>query len=84
MNFVPFPFPLSTGDILIAPFWDDFDVGAGGQILFRQTSDEELLALTGSTINDAFFLDFSPTLLFIATWDGVPGFTTINVCVYAK
>ena len=46
----------------------------GGQILFRQSVDEILLDVVGSAINEAFMMNFSPSLLFIATWDRVPGF----------
>lgn len=79
-DFFPRPFPLS-GEVLIAPFWDDFDVRQGGQILFRQTDDEILLERVGSSIND----DFSPALLFIATWDRVPRFSLpSNVILRSK
>lgn len=44
------------------------------QIVFRTADDEALLAEVGSSVNDAFDVDFSPTSLFIATWDGVPRF----------
>ena len=74
LDFIPSPFPLNTADVLIAPFWDDFDVGQGGDILFRQTNDESLLEAVGTRIEEGLMWDFSPTLLFIATWDGVPGF----------
>ena len=73
-NFVPNPFPLNTNNVLIAPFWDDFDLRLGGQILFRETNDESLLDTVGALINEIFMWEFTPTLLFIATWDGVPGF----------
>ena len=68
----PRPFPLSTSDVLIAPFWDTIITFNGGQVLFRHTNDEDLLTQVGTTINEAFMEDFSPVLLLIVTWDAVP------------
>ena len=68
------PFPLSTSDILIAPFWDNFYYGNGGQILFRLSDDQTLLNKVGSTINDTLEFDFIPTILFIVTWSGIPSY----------
>ena len=68
----PLPFPLFTNDILIAPFWDVIDTSQGGQVLFRQTNDEDLLTEVGTAINDTFMVDFSPISLLIVTWDSVP------------
>ena len=69
-----FPLPLFRDDILIAPFWDDFDVGDGGQILFRLTDDQTLLNEVSSRVNAAFDAGFNPEFLLIATWNGVPEF----------
>ena len=73
-EFFPFPFPLSTSDVLIAPFWDlsNTGIGSGGQVLFRLSDHAALLSQVGSTINNALDGDFSPALLFIATWDRIP------------
>ena len=59
-----------------APFWDFSNIGieSGGQVLFRLSDHAALLSQVGSTINDAFDSDFSPALLFIATWDRIPVF----------
>ena len=65
-------FPLSTSDILITPFWDDSNVENGGQVLFRQSDNQTLLNKVGSTINDTLEFDFTPTMLFIVTWRGIP------------
>ena len=72
-NFISRPFPRST-NVLIAPFWDDSDVRNGGQVLFRLSDNDALLNQVGSTINDALDDDFSPGLLFIATWSRIPEF----------
>ena len=76
-DFTPEMFPLAArrDDHIIAPFWDDVDFRKFGQVLFRLTSFEALLNEVGKTINDAFNTTFSPTSLFIATWDGVPAFS---------
>ena len=68
----PFPLPLSTSDVLIAPFWDFIETLNGGRVLFRQTNDGDLLTQVGTTINEAIAVDFSPTLVLIVTWDRVP------------
>ena len=61
------PFPLSTSDILIAPFWYDSNVENHGQVLFRLSDNQTLLNEVGSTINDTLEFDFTPTMLFIVT-----------------
>ena len=66
------PFPLSTSDILLAPFWDNSNVENGGQVLFRLSDNQTLLNEVGSTINDTLEFDFTPTMLFIVTWSGTP------------
>ena len=89
IDFTPESFPLqgpNSGVILIAPFWDDIDTtgssGPGGQLFFRQSGDESLLAAVGAVISGIFMKSFSPTLLFIATWEGVPESFNINgVCL---
>ena len=61
------PFPLSTSDILIAPFWYNSNFGNDGLVLFRLSDNQTLLNEVGSTINDTVEFDFSPTMLFIVT-----------------
>ena len=66
----PRSFPLSTSDILIAPFWD-YSYG-GGQVLFRLSNNQTLLNEVGSTVNETLEFDFTPTMLFIVTWIRIP------------
>ena len=66
------PFPLSTSDILIAPFWDNYFYGR--QVLFRLSDSQTLLNKVGSIIHDTLEFDFTPTMLFIVTWSGIPEF----------
>ena len=70
-EYTPEDFPLNTSR-LIALFWEDHDVRHGGQILYRFAQDVPCLSEVGSEVSDAFGVNFSPTMLFIATWDEVP------------
>ena len=75
--FTPIAFPLAGEFTLIAPYWADVDTRgfgpANNDVWYRNTSDPVLLSRARDEIQLAF-LDqhaFSPTLLFIATWDQV-------------
>ena len=75
---------------LIAPFWHDFDPTLGGNIYYRQTNNSQELQLfqtsLSSALNTRGLGNFSPTLLFIVTWDQVPEFlgsTLVNYCYIA-
>ena len=52
---------------LIAPYWDD----KPGDVLYRISNNQTHLNKISSHIADAFSV-FSPTMLFIATWNRVP------------
>ena len=81
----PEVFPLlSRNSKVIAPFWDFNSATIDGfrNVLFRLTEDEALLNQAGSMITNAFGFEFSPSLLFIATWDRVelfPGSSRVNL-----
>ena len=72
-HFSPELFPLSNheDDVLIAPFWDDIETRDTGDIYFRFSEEEPLINQIGKNISDAFKVSFTPSSLFIATWDGV-------------
>ena len=70
-RYASLPFPLSTGDILIAPLWTDIDITVTGKVFYRYSNDTVLLSRVGTTISSAFATNFNPALLFIATWDRV-------------
>ena len=76
-EFSPLPFPLTStiaNGALIAPYWDDVDITRFGDIFYRLTTDSTLLQRVRDQIEVANFgsvASFSPTLLFIATWDSV-------------
>ena len=63
------PFPV-MGPPLIAPFWADVDTRGTGEIYYKETNDSSLLDSTTLEFLKAFD-NFSPTSLFVATWDGV-------------
>lgn len=72
----PQAFPLRfRSDILVAPFWEFVDIRLGGSTFFRLSDDEVLLSQVGSMIMSTYDSEFSPSLLFIATWDRVERFT---------
>ena len=75
----PRTFPRSSPP-LIAPYWHDFDPRIGSAIYYRQTNDSQQLQLFHTCLSSALnatggLSNFSPTLLFIATWDQVPKFS---------
>lgn len=59
---------------VIAPFFADSDTSLAGEVFYRYTDNETLLEEATSCIRDAFDSEFSPTVLFIATWNGVAAF----------
>ena len=69
----PLPFPLSSDDELIAPYWAHADITSAGTVFYRETDNSTLLSSTTIVIGSVFpqFSDFFPTTLFIATWDGI-------------
>ena len=84
-DFSPEFFPLSpsTGT-LIAPYWDDVDIRRFGAIFYRFSTSSSLLQRVRDRIEAANFgsvNSFSPTLLFIVTWDRVAEFDRSPVAV---
>ena len=71
--FSPQSFPLDHTELtaVVALYWADHDIRIGGLIFYRVTEDEVLLDSVGSEISSAFNTSFSPTWLFIATWEEV-------------
>ena len=68
------PFPIVNNRPLLALYWDDHDATEQGEIFYRTSQDQCLINEVGTNISDAFSTDFTPSSLFIATWDGVPRF----------
>ncbi len=74
IEYTPEPFPITVGR-LIAPFWDDVNIGVSGSIYFRQSSDLSMIQMVQSRLRSINVAqDFTPTALFIATWDHVAEF----------
>ena len=69
----PQRFPLNNLIPLIAPFWDDVDIRRYGNIFFRETSNANLLQRAHDQLQELFpfSANFTPTTMFIATWDRV-------------
>ena len=70
-------FPLN-GVAMITPSWSDYDedwlipiddYSIAGRLFYRFSTDETLLQEVGAAISSAFVSNFSPTSLFIATWE---------------
>ena len=72
----PRRFPLNNLLPLIAPFWDDVDIRRFGNIFYRQTNDTTLFQRAHDLLQELFPSsgNFTPTTLFIATWDRVAQF----------
>ena len=72
-TFTPRPFPLNAGIQLVAPYWADADTRAIGTVYFRETNDREILNRAENDIRTFTNnqTNFVPSLVFIATWDGV-------------
>ena len=62
---------------MIAPFWDYVDITRFGNIYYRQTSNATLLRRARDQLQELFPSsgNFTPSTLFIATWDRVAEFT---------
>ena len=76
MEYTPRSFPLNDFIPLIAPFWDDINIERFGNIFYRQTSNITLLQRARDQLQELFPSsgNFTPTTLFIATWDRVAEF----------
>lgn len=72
----PQTLPLRGNFVLVAPFWSDVDTRLGGTVFYQLTRNATLLSLVGEEVQDAFsdLPPFSPSVLLIATWDGVSAF----------
>lgn len=75
----PRSLPLNSGDILIAPFWNRHP----GRTLYRFSNDSALFNRVRLQVEEAVNEYFTPTSLFIATWERVAQFngnsTTVRV-----
>lgn len=75
-TYTPNSFPISGSFVLLSPYWADVDTRPdnGGFVLYRQSTDATLLNMARDQIRALFpadFETFTPTFLFVATWDHV-------------
>jgi len=72
-QFNPSRFPRNTTDALIAPFWADADTRSDGSgtVFYRETNESSLLQRASREIQDGLSVSFSPSHLFIATWNSI-------------
>ena len=73
-GYVPRGFSLSDiNNTLIAPFWDNLGLRRFGNVFYRTTSNAALLQRAHDQLQELFPSsdNFTPTTLFIATWDRV-------------
>ena len=64
---------------IIAPFWDDVNINNGGTINYRQDFGSSIADQVQQDIINTLFPDvgsFSPSLVFVATWDRVEAFSS--------
>ncbi|XP_071482857.1 sushi, nidogen and EGF-like domain-containing protein 1, partial [Diadema antillarum] len=83
-QYTPAPFPLGGDRRLIAPFWADVDTNRGGRLSFREVlrlgQNEAMFEEADGIIRSAFvdMRQFTSSWLFIATWDRVAFFGSMN------
>ena len=71
---------------MAAAYWVNIDTTVNGNVWFRQSTAPELLTRASNDVQQAFplFPRFTPTHLFIATWDGVSAnsglATEVQIC----
>ena len=74
-DYTPEAFPISGSRVLLSPYWGDVDTrpSNGGFVYYRPSTDSVLLTKARNQVRTLFsaFSSFTPTFLFIATWDHV-------------
>ena len=77
LAFTPQALPFNSTVPLIILFWSDTDIRRGGNIYYRNVSDDETLRQAYSILIHNYTSSssgFYPTSVFIATWSEVPPF----------
>ena len=67
----PTPFPFRSDSPMIAAYWADVDTTNRGTVYYRETRDGVFLDAARDEIRAVYGETFTPTSLFIATWDSV-------------
>ncbi|XP_019636956.1 PREDICTED: sushi domain-containing protein 2-like [Branchiostoma belcheri] len=75
-QYTPDSFPLGDGRRLITPFWGDVDTRNGGFVMYRETTDPNILARATTDIRLTFpyLPNFQAAWAFVATWHEVAYF----------
>jgi hypothetical protein len=78
-NIQALSFPL-PGITIIAPFWVDINIYAGGDIYYREVNQLSVINRIVNNIKQGFpsAQNFVPVWTFMATWDQVSNYGTIN------
>ncbi|XP_042624036.1 uncharacterized protein LOC109092653 [Cyprinus carpio] len=78
-QFVPYSFPASRNQDIIAGLWTDLDNGMRGVVSYHQYTSGNVLTRATQDINTHFpNLNFSASWVFVATWDKVAYFSLTN------
>ncbi|XP_059833768.1 alpha-tectorin-like [Hypanus sabinus] len=65
-------FPLPDGRAFIAPFWADVDNRLGGNVYYRESTEEALLQRATADVRKySPGIEFQARWVFVATWDNV-------------
>lgn len=70
-GYLPAEYPFYKA--MIAPFWADVDLGRGGTVWFRVTTENTIKQLATNDVK-AYFprsMDFQASWIFISTWESV-------------
>jgi hypothetical protein len=83
LNFKALSFPLSN-ITMIAPFWIDISIKAGGDIYYREVNQLSVIDQIVNNIKQGFpsAQNFVPVWTFMATWDQVSFFGSTNTNIY--
>ena len=73
MDHEPNLLQLSSTPLFVTPYWADTDIRGTGEVLYRQTTNEILLAEVASDLQTAFpeYPNVTITNLLIVTWNAV-------------
>ena len=72
-EYAPMQFPYTSGNIIICPFWADLDSTLAGTISHNNgTLNTSIAIRVKQLIRENFGYNFSPSGIFISTWDGLP------------
>ena len=85
-QYTPDPFPLDDNRRMIAQFWADVDTRNGGQVLYRETQDRNILTRVTNEIRTLFVNQrrFSARWVMVVTWLDVAHFGSVLTSINRK